>query len=131
MCPRQDSNLRAWLRRPPLYPLSYGGSGLGRLAARAGSQFSVLASPRALAQRESRRKPARGTGHQRCAECAKGGTDAGAESAEEERHEETDHQADDSKNHGRGNGESQAASRRLGYLTVRLARDGRARLLIR
>ena len=26
-CPRQDSNLRAWLRRPLLYPLSYGGSG--------------------------------------------------------------------------------------------------------
>jgi hypothetical protein len=25
--PRQDSNLRAWLRRPPLYPLSYGGWG--------------------------------------------------------------------------------------------------------
>lgn len=23
--PRQDSNLRAWLRRPLLYPLSYGG----------------------------------------------------------------------------------------------------------
>ena len=27
MCPRQDSNLRACLRRAPLYPLSYGGSG--------------------------------------------------------------------------------------------------------
>lgn len=26
-CPRQDSNLRAWLRRPLLYPLSYGGQG--------------------------------------------------------------------------------------------------------
>ena len=24
-CPRQDSNLRACLRRAPLYPLSYGG----------------------------------------------------------------------------------------------------------
>ena len=24
-CPRQDSNLRAGLRRAPLYPLSYGG----------------------------------------------------------------------------------------------------------
>lgn len=23
--PRQDSNLRSWLRRPVLYPLSYGG----------------------------------------------------------------------------------------------------------
>jgi hypothetical protein len=23
--PRQESNLRAWLRRPSLYPLSYGG----------------------------------------------------------------------------------------------------------
>ena len=33
MCPRQDSNLRAWLRRPPLYPLSYGGSGDPRVAA--------------------------------------------------------------------------------------------------
>jgi hypothetical protein len=26
-CPRQDSNLRTWLRRPVLYPLSYGGAG--------------------------------------------------------------------------------------------------------
>jgi hypothetical protein len=26
-CPRQDSNLRTRLRRPLLYPLSYGGSG--------------------------------------------------------------------------------------------------------
>ena len=26
-CPRQDSNLRTWLRRPLLYPLSYGGAG--------------------------------------------------------------------------------------------------------
>ena len=26
-CPRQDSNLRTRLRRPMLYPLSYGGSG--------------------------------------------------------------------------------------------------------
>ncbi len=23
-CPRQESNLRAWFRRPVLYPLSYG-----------------------------------------------------------------------------------------------------------
>ena len=27
-CPRQDSNLRIRLRRPTLYPLSYGGEGL-------------------------------------------------------------------------------------------------------
>ena len=26
LCPRQDSNLRFRLRRPALYPLSYGGS---------------------------------------------------------------------------------------------------------
>ena len=26
-CPRQDSNLRFRLRRPALYPLSYGGNG--------------------------------------------------------------------------------------------------------
>ena len=26
--PRQDSNLRTWLRRPVLYPLSYGGLGV-------------------------------------------------------------------------------------------------------
>ena len=26
MCPQKDSNLRTWLRRPVLYPLSYGGS---------------------------------------------------------------------------------------------------------
>jgi hypothetical protein len=25
-CPRQESNLRTWLRRPMLYPLSYGGN---------------------------------------------------------------------------------------------------------
>ncbi len=25
-CPQKDSNLRTWLRRPVLYPLSYGGS---------------------------------------------------------------------------------------------------------
>ena len=25
-CPRQESNLRTWLRRPMLYPLSYEGS---------------------------------------------------------------------------------------------------------
>ena len=25
MCPQKDSNLRTWLRRPVLYPLSYGG----------------------------------------------------------------------------------------------------------
>jgi hypothetical protein len=24
-CPREDSNLRPWFRRPVLYPLSYGG----------------------------------------------------------------------------------------------------------
>ena len=29
-CPRQDSNLRTRLRRPALYPLSYGGKRLGR-----------------------------------------------------------------------------------------------------
>jgi hypothetical protein len=28
--PRQDSNLRSWLRRPVLYPLSYGGATLAR-----------------------------------------------------------------------------------------------------
>ncbi len=29
-CPRQESNLRTWLRRPMLYPLSYGGlQGIG------------------------------------------------------------------------------------------------------
>jgi hypothetical protein len=33
-CPRQDSNLRFRLRRPALYPLSYGGSA-GRQAAAA------------------------------------------------------------------------------------------------
>jgi hypothetical protein len=27
VCPRQDSNLRTRLRRPALYPLSYGGVG--------------------------------------------------------------------------------------------------------
>ena len=27
LCPRQDSNLRTRLRRPALYPLSYGGVG--------------------------------------------------------------------------------------------------------
>ena len=26
VCPQKDSNLRTWLRRPVLYPLSYGGS---------------------------------------------------------------------------------------------------------
>gem|GEM_PF-2798441 len=26
-CPRQESNLRTWLRRPMLYPLSYGSVG--------------------------------------------------------------------------------------------------------
>jgi hypothetical protein len=36
-CPRQDSNLRACLRRAPLYPLSYGGQGAPIvLAARGG-----------------------------------------------------------------------------------------------
>ena len=25
-CPRQDSNLRTWFRKPLLYPLSYGGN---------------------------------------------------------------------------------------------------------
>ena len=30
MCPRQDSNLRLYLRRVALYPLSYGGSGRRR-----------------------------------------------------------------------------------------------------
>ncbi len=30
--PRQDSNLRTWLRRPLLYPLSYGGPGTGMVA---------------------------------------------------------------------------------------------------
>jgi len=30
-CPRQDSNLRTRLRRPLLYPLSYGGSGGARV----------------------------------------------------------------------------------------------------
>ncbi len=25
-CPRRDSNPRPWLRRPVLYPLSYGGN---------------------------------------------------------------------------------------------------------
>lgn len=29
-CPRQDSNLRTRLRRAVLYPLSYGGSAVGR-----------------------------------------------------------------------------------------------------
>jgi hypothetical protein len=25
-CPRQESNLRTWFRKPLLYPLSYGGA---------------------------------------------------------------------------------------------------------
>ena len=29
MCPQKDSNLRTWLRRPVLYPLSYGGLSCG------------------------------------------------------------------------------------------------------
>ena len=33
--PRQDSNLRARLRRPPLYPLSYGGEASERTVASA------------------------------------------------------------------------------------------------
>lgn len=32
MRPRQDSNLRTRLRRPLLYPLSYGGSGLTQIS---------------------------------------------------------------------------------------------------
>ena len=32
-CPRQDSNLRACLRRAPLYPLSYGGQGVAHPSA--------------------------------------------------------------------------------------------------
>jgi hypothetical protein len=30
-CPRQESNLRTWLRRPMLYPLSYEGGPLSLL----------------------------------------------------------------------------------------------------
>ena len=33
-CPRQDSNLRTRLRRPLLYPLSYGGVSVAELLAR-------------------------------------------------------------------------------------------------
>ena len=35
--PRQDSNLRTRLRRPVLYPLSYGGSGSGQIISAASS----------------------------------------------------------------------------------------------
>src|SRR4051794_1066376 len=28
-CPRQESNLGTWFRKPLLYPLSYGGAGAG------------------------------------------------------------------------------------------------------
>jgi hypothetical protein len=33
-CPRQESNLRARFRKPALYPLSYGGEGLGNKSCR-------------------------------------------------------------------------------------------------
>ncbi len=40
-CPRQDSNLRTRLRRPLLYPLSYGGV--------SGASLSLAATSRTLA----------------------------------------------------------------------------------
>ena len=46
-CPRQDSNLRAWLRRPLLYPLSYGGPGEQNLSSRPCSHRSVLSGEEA------------------------------------------------------------------------------------
>jgi AcrR family transcriptional regulator len=39
LCPRQDSNLRSRLRRAVLYPLSYGGSGLGEFSVRVGGRW--------------------------------------------------------------------------------------------
>jgi hypothetical protein len=44
--PQQDSNLRTRLRRPLLYPLSYGGSDApGRLLQRAGARLPVVKHP--------------------------------------------------------------------------------------
>ncbi len=34
LCPQEDSNLRAWFRRPMLYPLSYGGMFKAKLSLR-------------------------------------------------------------------------------------------------
>ena len=41
-CPRQDSNLRTRLRRPMLYPLSYGGGDFGRLSAACAMRLVAL-----------------------------------------------------------------------------------------
>ena len=54
LCPREESDLRAWFRKPLLYPLSYGGAG-ARIVAR-----TVLADPAphdSLAMGRSARRP--------------------------------------------------------------------------
>lgn len=43
--PRQESNLRTWFRKPLLYPLSYGGTGVGGGGRPPGNATCSVANP--------------------------------------------------------------------------------------
>lgn len=47
-CPWQDSNLRPWLRRAVLYPVSYGGSGISDVSKAAPAPAGPAASVRGM-----------------------------------------------------------------------------------